>query len=112
MKTESNNINGEMRWRGYLAAVGLGGSLKAGCARLCKRLSADTPNEARQKAGALLEQGKIDGAGYQTYIEAIDTLAEMYEKGEQTHVVSTNPSDWDQLPCGGHRRKNHIGGHG
>ncbi len=108
------NKRGEVRWRGYLAAVGLGGSLKAGCARLCKRLSADTPNEARKKAGELLEQGKIDGAGYQTYIEAIDTVEEMYLKGEQTHVVTTNYNDWEPIRTpdgrtnGGHKRRNHL----
>ncbi len=112
MKTESNNINGEMRWGGYIAAIGLGGSIKASCARLCKRLKADNPGDARRKVQQMLVDGKIDSDGYTTYMEAIDTVAEMYEKGEQTHVVSTNPSDWDQLPSGGHRRKCHIGGHG
>jgi len=112
VKTESNNINGETRWGGYIAAIGLGGSLKAGCARLCKRLKADSPGDARRKVEDMLVQGKIDSTEYQTYMEAIDTVAEMYEKGEQTHVVTTNPGDWDYLPSGGHRRKYHIGSHG
>jgi hypothetical protein len=56
----------------------------------------------------MLVAGTIDGGGYQTYMEAIETIEAMYHKGEQTHVVSTNPGDWDALPSGGHVRKNHI----
>ena len=52
--------------------------------------------------------GKIDSESYRTYAAAVEQLEDMHIAGIQTHTVSTQLDDWEELGGSGHRRRNHL----
>ena len=99
------NANLVPNWCNYVAAIGLGSSYKASCARLVRRLECKNSGDARRKVAALVSSAKLQADDAMTYLDAISEIESMYAKGEQTHKVNTNTSDWHSLGDGCHMKR-------
>lgn len=99
------NANLTKNWNNYIIAIGLGGSYKASCARLCRQLKCDSSGAARKKVAEMVHGGKLQQDEAMTYLDAISEIESMYAKGEQTHRINTSDATWVSLGGGAHVRR-------
>jgi hypothetical protein len=53
-------------------------------------------------------QGEIDAERYEELMDTIDRLWSRYQDSAQL-VDTRDPKDWEAMPGGGHRRRDHVG---
>ncbi len=105
MSIVTDEDNKQANWRKYIRIIGMGGSLKASCARLCAQLDCDNASSARRKVASMVETKKIDTQEAMTLLDAISDVEAMHKRGEQTHKINTDNAAW--IPCNsGHMKRN------
>ena len=93
----------ELKWTVFLTISNTPAS------RVLQRVGGRNPSDARTRIERALRDGRIDRESYETRLAMLDELIQAWD---DCHYEPTEhcAADWESLPGGAWRRKQHLGG--